>query len=484
MKFTCKPSPSWSAQTESARERLAEKTAEREGLQGALQDRTKTLETGRRNVLRLLGEAAALKNQLAQISEYLSAMDRDSARAQKEEQTSLEDLERLTAVKADLSQKMAARQMQLESTADQRRRLEEDLTARKASAAETRRVLDQLRSEASHLKARRDSLEEILSHRAYTTESVKQLFTAIERGEAQDFRPAGVLADFIEVDANYEKAVEEFLHEELEYVVVQNWNEAERGIDIMRADFDGRATFLVHPEPEERPAPGEDLNSTEGLTGRLSDHLRFTNGFALAPKQLLPRLAHCFLAVDRGAAQKLATQHPDLFFLLPDGVSYHGHAVSGGKKTGSGPLALKRELRELMTEVGAKHKAVEETAAQARAAGSRNRQLERRPGKLAGAAAEPGKRSAWRWITSIASWPKNSPALNRGCRWRVWNWSVCARKRAAPARNRNAISNSSTRKKRLVRSKNRCWNNPDKIWRSCRPRRTSWWRSMARCGRT
>src|SRR4029077_7139601 len=175
-------------------------------------------------------------------------------------------------------------------------------------------------------------------------------------------RPGGVLADFIEVDASYEKAVEEFLHEELEYVVVQNWNEAERGIDIMRADFDGRATFLVHPEPEERRPLLEELNGAEGIVGRLSSHLHFTNGFALAPEHLLPRLAHCFLASDREAARKLAVEHPHLFFLLPDGVSYHGHAVSGGKKTGSGPLALKRELRELMTEVGVKQRAVEETA--------------------------------------------------------------------------------------------------------------------------
>jgi chromosome segregation protein len=350
------------AQTESARQRLAEKTAEREKLQSALQDRTRTLETGRQNVLRLLGEAAALKNQLTQIGEYLSAVDRDSVRAQKEEQTSLADLERLSAIKTELSQKMAARQMQLESTADRRRRLEEELAGHKAGAAEARSALDQLRTEASHLKARRESLEQILSHRAYTTESVKQLFTAIERAEAQDFHPAGVLADFIEVDAAYEKAVEEFLHEELEYVVVQNWSEAEHGIDILRADCDGRATFLVHPEPQERSAAAEELNGAQGVLGQLSDHLRFTNGFAQAPRQLLPRLAHCFLAADRGAAQSLAIQYPDSFFLLPDGVSYHGHAVSGGKKTGSGPLALKRELRELMSEAGAKEKAVEETA--------------------------------------------------------------------------------------------------------------------------
>ncbi len=351
------------AEIQAARERLAAKAAERGELQQALQERAKTLETGRQNVLRLLGESSALKNQLVKIGEYLAGVDRDSARNQREEQTATADLERLTGVKAELSRRMSAGQMELESTADRKRRVEEELSARKTEAVEARKTLDHLRTDASRLKARKDSLEEILSHRAYTAESVKRLFTAIERGEAEGFRAAGVLADFVEVEPAFEKATEDFLHEELEYVVVQNWGEAERGIDIMRTDLDGRATFLVHPEASEQSRALASLADAQGVIGRLSDHLRFTNGFASAPRDLLPRLAHCFLAEDRAAAQKLATDHPDLFFLLPDGVSYHGHAVSGGKKTGSGPLALKRELRELTGEVQVKQRAVDATAA-------------------------------------------------------------------------------------------------------------------------
>src|SRR4029077_56371 len=125
-----------------------------------------------------------------------------------------------------------SRQLELESTADRKRRVEEELGSLKAKAAEARQLLDHLRTEASRLKARKDSLEEILSHRAYTTESVKRLFTAVERGESDGFRPVCVLADFIEVEASFEKAAEDFLHEELEYVVVNSWSEAERGINL------------------------------------------------------------------------------------------------------------------------------------------------------------------------------------------------------------------------------------------------------------
>ncbi len=338
-------------QVNDARERLRLRNEERDQLQGQLRLREQGMEAARQQVLRLLGESSGLRNQLAQVEEYLASNERDRARANREAEGAQADLARIAQAKEDLSRRLANRQTEIESITDQRKRVEEELAARKGEIAETRRQLEQVRAELSRLKARRDSLQEILSHRAYTTESVKALFTAIERGKAQDLKPAGVLADFVDVQPAFEKATEEFLHDELEYVVVKNWQQAEQGIDFMRSDFDGRATFLVHPEENDRYAsapPVEPAIGPEtGIVGRLSEMLNLTNGLTKAPAELLPRLARCYLVQDRAAAQRLALQYPDVFFLLPDGVCYHGHAVSGGRKTGSGPLALKRELREL-----------------------------------------------------------------------------------------------------------------------------------------
>lgn len=353
--------------TVSARQRSVEKNEAREVLQGRLRERERSLEAGRLAVLRLLGEASTLKNQLAQVDEYLSGIERERARVTREEQVAAGDLERLTASKEDVSRALAQRQMDLESIQEQRRQAEEDLGSRKRSAGEERQAIDALRAEAGRLKARRDSLEEILSHRAYTTDSVKRLFGAIQSGEAPDFKPLGVLADFVEVDPTYEKAAEEFLHDELEYVVAPDWDQAERGVDFMRAGIEGRATFLVHPggavdaEPAlagESPAP--PIGPETGIVARLSDCLRLVNGLRDRAQDLLPRLARCFIAEDRASAQRLAGQYPHLYFLLRDGVCYHGYALSGGTKRSSGPLALKRELRELVVAVQSKEKELDE----------------------------------------------------------------------------------------------------------------------------
>ena len=75
--------------------------------------------------------------------------------------------------------------------------------------------------------------------------------------------------------------------------------------------------------------------------------LRLTNGLTNAPPTCCPRLRSASSPRTAPPRSAWPCSIPHLYFLLPDGVCYHGHAVSGGKKTGSGPLALKREPREL-----------------------------------------------------------------------------------------------------------------------------------------
>jgi chromosome segregation protein len=338
-----------------ARDRLQTKTSERDELQNQLRERERGLESSRQQVVRMLGEVSALRNQLGQIDAYLASMDRDTARVGKDEESASAELERIEGLRVEFGGKLAERQTEVESLATRRKQVDEDLQYKRQASQQTRRDLDALRNETQRVRARRDSLDEILQHRAYANSSVKRLFTAIEKNQAKGLKPVGVLADFIELkDPRFERATEEFLHEELEYVVVRDWNEAQQGVDLLRGELDGRASFLVEPDFSEDPAdvhsapvPEPPIGPETGIVGRLCDGIRFTNGLTNAPTELLPRLARCYQAESRASAERLAFQYPDLYFLLDDGVCYHGHAMTGGKRGTSGPLALKRELREL-----------------------------------------------------------------------------------------------------------------------------------------
>jgi len=349
-----------------ARDFMREINQQRETLQAKVREREKAIEAGRQVILRLLGEASTLKNQLAQIEEYLAGIDRETARATREEQTAASEIERLEIARKQLSETMAQRQLELESVTGERRRTEEELTGRRRDAVELRRQIDGLKNEVSQIRARKESLEQVLAHRTYTTDCVKRLFAALEKGKAADVKPLGVLADYVEVDPQFEKPTEEFLHEELEYVVVKTWQQADSGLDFIRAELDGRATFLVHPEPNgngKHHLPEPAIGPETGIAARLSESLRLTNGFRDRACDLLPRLSLCFLAEDRVSAQRLSVAYPHLYFLLPDGVCYHGHTVTGGKKSGAGPLAMKREARELAAQLQARQARLEEHVA-------------------------------------------------------------------------------------------------------------------------
>ena len=154
------------------------------------------------------------------------------------------------------------------------------------------------------------------------------------------------MADYVEVDRLLKRRPRSFFAKSWNTSSCTNGRDAGEGVEVLRRDVQGHATFLVHPESPvlaEEPALGPET----GVSGRLADAIRLTNGLSGSASTLLPRLRGCYLVEDDQVARRLAVQYPDLHFLMPDGSCYRGYTLSGGKLGSAGPLALKRELREL-----------------------------------------------------------------------------------------------------------------------------------------
>jgi chromosome segregation protein len=58
--------------------------------------------------------------------------------------------------------------------------------------------------------------------------------------------------------------VDEFLREELNYVVVESWVAAEEGVRLLKSGVDGRATFLIHPPSRARFLRRAKMNPISG----------------------------------------------------------------------------------------------------------------------------------------------------------------------------------------------------------------------------
>ncbi len=221
--------------------------------------------------------------------------------------------------------------------------------------AETASRCDAVRDSLASVRARRYAVEQVLSDRSYSTETVQKLFangSSHAEGGSQNFRAVGLLADYAEVEPQHETAVEQFLRDEFEYVVVETFDHARAGIALLREEFGGRATFFVDSlrTLELRPHDVMLPFSDEPGVSRLDRLVEFRDPLGPAAKQFLPRLRSAFLVEAPETAERLARDNPSYIFLTPDGTAYQGRAVTGGRPTEAGPLAMKRELRTLAAE--------------------------------------------------------------------------------------------------------------------------------------
>ena len=218
----------------------------------------------------------------------------------------------------------------------------------------TTQKADTLRDSLSGVRARHATLTQILNDRSYTADAVQKLFAANERGMGENFRAVGVLADYAEVEEQHEAAVEQFLRDELEYVVVETFDHARAGVSLLRDEVGGRATFFVDSLRNLRLAEYEPIinfRAEDGVISRLDRLVEFRDPLGAAAKQFLPRLRSAYLTDSAPSAEKLARDNPQYAFVTPDGTCYQGRMVTGGRPDEAGPLGMKRELRALDGEV-------------------------------------------------------------------------------------------------------------------------------------
>jgi chromosome segregation protein len=295
------------------------------------------------SLLRLHGEQKQAEEALVHHAEAFrkrEASEHDllesSVRVRDEADRAAMDWETATSQLKVLSQEAAALQARMADLRDQR-----EATTKQAEA---------LRDSLAGVRARHATLTQILNDRSYTADAVQKLFAANERGGSSDFRAVGVLADYAEVEEQHEAAIEQYLRDELEYVVVETYDHARAGVSLLRDEVGGRATFFVDslrnshiPEYE----PIINFRPEDGVISRLDKLVGFRDPLGSAAKQFLPRLRSAYLTDSAPAAERLAKENPQFAFVTPDGTCYQGRMVTGGRPDEAGPLGMKRELRAL-----------------------------------------------------------------------------------------------------------------------------------------
>jgi chromosome segregation protein len=309
-------------------------------------------EQSRVGIMEVVSAASALRNQLTQAEERLAAVERETARLENEIRAAATQIDAFGGQRGQLALEFETVSQRVAGLADEIVRLRETIEITRKEETESKRRLDALRAEYATALGKKGSLEAVIAEHGYSTESVRRLF---QSGAFQDgLAPAGVLADFLEVESRYEGVVEDFLRDELNYVVVKSWDAADEGLRLLRSNVDGRATFLVHPsdaqakfsfavDESSRPAP-----PSQAIVP-LKRCIRVLNGFGKSLEVIMPKLRDGYIVPDSTLGRSLALENPDAFFLsAQSGECFHNVTVTGGKQRAEGPLSMKRELRDLL----------------------------------------------------------------------------------------------------------------------------------------
>ena len=315
----------------------------------SLADLEQQHEQSRVAMLESVAAISNLRNQLTQAEERMASADREAQRLQSEMSAARAQAEAFGGERGQLAIEFETVSQRVEALAQDIAQTRELLELKRKEESEGKNRLDTLRAEFATALGKKGSLEAVIAEHGYSTESVRRLF---QSGGMQGGRaPVGVLADFLEVESRYEAVVEDFLRDELNYIVVKSWDAADEGLHLLRSDVDGRATFLVHPEDSQArfsfevpdvPPPANDAIVP------LKRTIRVLDGFGKSLEVILPKLRDGYIVPDPAFARDLALENPDAFFLSQSGECFHNVTVTGGKQRAEGPLSMKRELRDVL----------------------------------------------------------------------------------------------------------------------------------------
>ncbi len=351
------------AELETRRSAAARAVAERDAAAQTLQGEESAYADLQRHIEGLEADVEAARSEVFAAVNAATALRHAMEHAAAARTRMAEQISRLDSERADLNVEIdRASAERSEAEAAMRRAVESmeglrlDRAARESELAGARGDRDarltELRSrerDLAGIQARLLSLEELAAARAEYGDGARRVLAESNGNVSQ----MGSVADYLDVDNGYERAVEAYLGDLLQHVVVPSHEAAAAGLQFVREHDAGRVGFLVAgagapaadvaiPSPDLTPL----LNVVQ-VRGPASDAIRGA-------------IATAWIAPGYHAALSAAAVSSAAVVTLEGEVFRGPHVVQGGTPAEArGILTTRREIKELRDRVDTEGAAVE-----------------------------------------------------------------------------------------------------------------------------
>ena len=338
---------------EAAAHRMTEEEEVYSGLQRNIQGLEADVEAARSEVFAAVNAATALRHAMehaaaarSRIAEQLNKLEVESADLRVE-------AERAGQERTAAEEAMARAREAIDTLRVDRATRESELAGARADRDEKTRVFRHREHELAGTVARLRSLEELAADRAEYGDAARLVLAE----SSEDVGQMGSVADYLEVDAGYERAVEACLGDLLQHVVVPTHDHAAAGLAFARSKDAGRVGFLVaaNGTPVHVQPPGEGLTAVSEITRPSGP----------AAESIRSAIANMWIAPSYDLARSAASTATGPVATTDGDVFRGAGVVQGGARAESrGILTTKREIKDLRERADEERSAVEHLRAE------------------------------------------------------------------------------------------------------------------------
>ena len=305
-------------------------------LQRDIQGLEADVEAARSEVFAAVNAATALRHAVEHAASARSRIAEQLNKLEVESGDLRIEAERAAQERTAAEEAMARAREAIDNLRVERATRESELAGARADRDEKTQAFRHREHELAGIIARLRSLEELAAARAEYGDAAR-LVLAESSGEVGQM---GSVADYLEVDAGYERAVEACLGDLLQHVVVPTHDHAAAGLEFARSKEAGRVGFLVAStgSPADVQGPVDGLFAVSQVA-RLSGPAAGSIRMAIANMWIAPTYEQA-----RSAALTVAGP-----VATPDGDVFRGAGVveGGARAESRGILTTKREIKEL-----------------------------------------------------------------------------------------------------------------------------------------
>ena len=294
--------------------------------------------SGKTKEMSLTQESGYLNKRIGEITDGKSRLEKEKEEVRRKSAEFAGASERKTEVRQALEQKLQAILADIAREQARRNELQEQ---KKKLEADLKAAENELNLSRSRLQSLRSLTENFEGYKV----GVRTIMKAGDLEAQRTGRILGLVADVIQVEPQYEQAVESVLADKLQHIIVENIRDGREAIEYLKTHAKGRSSFVPLKELREDQAKQNGLPLLRNLIKTEARYQPILN-VLLGNAALVDNLEQAINAwQNTGNDYCLVTRDGDI--IEKNGV------ISGGKisQNTQGILARKREITELEQKV-------------------------------------------------------------------------------------------------------------------------------------